>query len=293
VKETISSRGRLTTLKTVLRQAGSAWISDNAPRLGAALAFYTLFSLAPILIVAVSMAGVVFGEQNVQVAIDRHSQALLGTQGAAALQTIIQNSTSKPALGWVATTIGLLTILIGASGAFNELQDAMNVIWKVDTGSISFWRFTFLQRLSSFFLVMKTGFIFLVFMDISSAFSIPQNVFRLVLPASVLGLESLNFVVSFCLIAVLFALVFKFIPDTDVEWRDVWPAAAFTALMFTLSKLGLGFYLGHSAIATVYGPSASLAVFLVWVYSSAQILLFGAELAHAYVRNFGSRKLES
>ena len=293
MKETISSRGRLTTLKTVLRQAGSAWISDNAPRLGAALAFYTLFSLAPILIVAVSMAGVVFGEQNVQVAIDRHSQALLGTQGAAALQTIIQNSTSKPALGWVATTIGLLTILIGASGAFNELQDAMNVIWKVDTGSISFWRFTFLQRLSSFFLVMKTGFIFLVFMDISSAFSIPQNVFRLVLPASVLGLESLNFVVSFCLIAVLFALVFKFIPDTDVEWRDVWPAAAFTALMFTLSKLGLGFYLGHSAIATVYGPSASLAVFLVWVYSSAQILLFGAELAHAYVRNFGSRKLES
>jgi membrane protein len=287
--ERVSGHGHLATLRTVVEEAGAGWLSDNAPRLGAALAFYTLFSMAPILIVAVSIAGLVFGEANAQAALARQSEALIGTQGAAAIQTIIQSSANRPALGWLATTVGLVTILIGASGAFIELQDALNIIWKVDTAEIGFWRFTFLQRLSSFILVVATGLLLLIILMISASLSIAESFLRGALPASILGLESVNFVISFLLVSFLFALIFKFVPDTEVEWRDVWPAAGLTSFLFAIGKIAIGFYLGHSAVASVYGAAGSFAVFLIWVYYSAQILLFGAEISHAYCRNCGSR----
>jgi membrane protein len=290
LQETNSQRTFFQILADIFQQAGAAWIDDNAPRLGASLAFYTLFSLAPLLIVIVSIAGFVFGQQDAQVALAHQSQALIGTQGAAAIQTVIEGTSSRPALGWLATTIGLLTIFVGASGAFNELQDALNIIWKVDTSTKSFWTFTVLQRLASFLLVVATGFLLLVFLLVSAGLSAAESRLSLVLPASAFQLESINFVVSFFMISLLFALIFKFIPDTTIEWRDVWPAAALTALLFTLGKIAIGFYLGHSALVSVYGAAASLAVFLIWVYYSAQILLFGAELTHAYARNWGSRK---
>jgi len=290
LEETNPSENFSQTLAAIFKQAGAGWISDNAPRLGAALAFYTLFSLAPVLIVVLAIANFVFGEKNAQIALAHQSETFIGTQGAAAIQSIIQGAANRPTLGWLATTIGILTVLVGVSGAFNELQDSANLIWKVDTSKTSFWTFALTQRLWSFLLVVATGFLMLGFLLVSAGLSVAEKFLSEILPASTLRLEAVNFGVSFCMITIMFALIFKFVPDTRVEWRDVWPAAAFTSLLFTMGKWAIGLYLGHSALASVYGAAASLAIFLIWVYYSAQILLFGAELTHAYAYKFGSRK---
>jgi membrane protein len=283
----------LETLGAVFKQAASGWVNDNAPRLGAALAFYTLFSLAPVLVVVVSLTALVFGPRVAHADLAHQSQALIGVQGAAAIRSIIQSATNRPALGWFATTLGALTILIGVSGAFNELQDGLNLIWKVDVSKRSFWTFSIIQRLWSFLLVAATGLLALTFMIASAGLSLAEKLIGDTLPASIFVWELVNVTASFCMLTIMFALVFKFIPETKIAWFDVWPAAAFTSISFTAGKVAIGFYLGHSALASVYGAAASLVIFLIWVYFSAQILLFGAELSHAYARNFGSRKLES
>jgi membrane protein len=280
---------RLEVLVGLFRQAGAGWIADNAPRLGAALAFYSLFSLAPVVIVAVSVAGLVFEEKVAQGEIIRQFQGLMGAQGATAIETIMQ-STNRPTLGAFATTLGLLAIFAGASGAFNELQDALNTIWKVDRGTKAFWRVTGRQRFFSLGLVIATGFLLLTSLVVtavlSAAAGFVSNLFRI----STSLLESMHFVFSFGVITVLFALIFKFIPDTKISWRDVRMGAALTSLLFTVGKVVIGFYLGHSAFTSAYGAAASLVVFLIWVFYSAQILLFGAELTHVYAFKYGSRR---
>ncbi len=276
------------TLAALLRQAGAAWLADNAPRLGATLAFYTLFSLAPVLIVAVSVAGFVFGRNAAQGEIVRQFQGLMGVQGATAIETIIQ-STNRPTLGVFATILGLLAILIGASGAFNELQDALNIIWKLDRGSRGSWTVTSKQRFFSLGLVVATGFLLLASLVVTAVLSAAERFVSNLLPTSVLLLESVHIVFSFGVITVLFALIFKFIPDTAIPWRDVRMGAAVTSLLFTAGKVVIGLYLGHSALTSAYGAAASLVVFLIWIYYSAQILLFGAELTHAYALKYGSR----
>jgi membrane protein len=292
VKEVnLGGKSRVSLLEAVtalLRQAGAAWFADNAPRIGAALAFYTLFSLAPVLIVAVSVAGFVFGEKAAQGEIVRQFQGLMGTQGATAIETIIQ-STNRPALGVFATTLGLLAILVGASGAFNELQDALNMIWKVDSRTRSFWTIISRQRLFSLGLVVATGFLLLTSLVVSAALSAAERFVSNVLPISAILLESINFVFSFGVITILFVFILKFIPDASIAWRDVWMGAAVTSLLFTIGKVAIGFYLGHSALTSAYGAAASLVIFLIWIYYSAQILLFGAELTHVYALKYGSR----
>jgi membrane protein len=278
----------LEALTALLRQAGAAWLADNAPRLGAALAFYTLFSLTPVLIVAVSVAGFVFGQKAAQGEIVRQFQGLIGTQGAIAIETIIQ-STNRPALGVLATMIGLLTILVGASGAFNELQDALNTIWKVDSRTKSFWTVTFRQRFFSLGLVVATGFLLLTSLVITAALAAAERLVSNMLSLPVLLLQSMNFVFSFGMITILFALILKFIPDTTIQWRDVRIGAAVASLLFTVGKVIIGFYLGHSALTSAYGAAASLVIFLIWIYYSAQILLFGAELTRVYALKYGSR----
>jgi len=275
-------------LGALLKQAGTAWLADNAPRLGAALAFYTLFSLAPVLIVAVSVAGFVFGEKTAQAEIVRQFQGLMGTQGATAIETILQ-STNRPALGVFATMLGLLAILVGASGAFNELQDALNTIWKVDSRTKSFWTVTLRKRFFSLGLVVATGFLLLTSLFVTAALSAAERLVGNVLPMPVLLLQSLNFVFSFAVITILFAVILKFIPDTKIPWRDVRFGAAVTSLLFTVGKVIIGLYLGHSALTSAYGAAASLVIFLIWIYYSAQILLFGAELTHVYALKYGSR----
>ena len=276
------------TITALLREAGAAWFADNAPRFGAALAFYTLFSLAPVLIVALSVTGFVFGERTAQREIVRQFQGLIGAQGATAIETIIQN-TNQPALEVFATTLGLLAILVGASGAFIELQDALNTIWKVDTGTKSFWIVVLRQRVFSLGLVVATGFLLLTSLVVTAGLSAAERFASNLLPVSGLLLESINFVFSFGMITILFAIIFKFIPDTTVSWRDVRMGAAVTSLLFTVGKVLIGLYLGHSALTSVYGAAGSLAVFLIWIYFSAQILLFGAELTHVYALKYGSR----
>jgi membrane protein len=292
VKEVnLGGKSRVSLLEAVtalLRQAGAAWFADNAPRIGAALAFYTLFSLAPVLIVAVSVAGFVFGEKAAQGEIVRQFQGLMGTQGATAIETIIQ-STNRPALGVFATTLGLLAILVGASGAFNELKDALNMIWKVDSRTRSFWTIISRQRLFSLGLVVATGFLLLTSLVVSAALSAAERFVSNVLPISAILLESINFVFSFGVITILFVFILKFIPDASIAWRDVWMGAAVTSLLFTIGKVAIGFYLGHSALTSAYGAAASLVIFLIWIYYSAQILLFGAELTHVYALKYGSR----
>jgi membrane protein len=281
--------GLIRALAALLRRAGEAWIADNAPRLGAALAFYTLFSLAPVLIVTVSLAGVVFGDKAAQGEIVRQFQGLIGTQGAIAIETIIQ-STNRPALGVFATTFGVLAIFIGASGAFNELQDALDMIWKVDNRTKSFWTVTIKQRLLSLGLVLATGFLLLTSLVVTAFLSATEKYVSNLLPKLLVLLESINLVFSFCIITLLFALIFKFIPDTAIPFRDVWMGAAVTSILFTVGKVIIGFYLGHSALASAYGAAASLVIFLIWIYYSAQILLFGAELTHVYALKYGSRR---
>jgi membrane protein len=292
VRET-SSGGKsrvslLETLTALHRQAGAAWLADNAPRFGAALAFYTLFSIAPVLIVAVSVAGFVFGEKAAQGEIVRQFQGLMGTQGATAIETIIQ-STNRPALGVFTTTLGLLAIIVGASGAFNELQNALNTVWKVDSRAQSFWMVTIKQRFFSLGLVVATGFLLLTSLVVTAALSAAERYLGNLLPMSVILLESINFVFSFGMITILFALILKFIPDTTISWRDVRMGAAVTSLLFTVGKVVIGLYLGHSALTSAYGAAASLVIFLIWIYYSAQILLFGAELTHVYALKYGSR----
>jgi membrane protein len=279
----------LELLAGLFRQAGAAWITDNAPRLGAALAFYSLFSLAPVLIVAVSVAGFVFGEKIAQSEIIRQFQGLMGAQGATAIETIMQ-STNRPALGAFATALGLLAIFFGASGAFNELQDALNTIWKVDRGTRSFWRVTGRQRFFSLGLVVATGFLLLTSLVVTAVLSAAEGFVSNLVRISTILLESMHFVFSFGVITILFALIFKFIPDTDILWSDVRMGAAVTSLLFTLGKVVIGFYLGHSAFTSAYGAAASLVIFLIWIFYSAQILLFGAELTHVYAFRYGSRR---
>ena len=284
-------KSRVSFLETVgrlLRQAAAAWFVDNAPRLGAALAFYTLFSLAPVLIVAVSVSGLVFGATAAREEVIRQFQGLMGVQGATAIETIIQ-STNRPALGAFATTLSLLAILLGASGAFNELQDALNLIWKVDSSTKSFWTITSRQRFLSLGLVVATGFLLLTSLVVTACLSAAEKFVSNILPVPGIVLESINFVLSFCVITILFALIFKFIPDTRIPWRDVGLGAAVTSLLFTVGKVLIGYYLGHSALTSAYGAAASLAIFLIWIYYSALILLFGAELTYVYALNYGSR----
>jgi len=278
----------LETLTALLRQAGVAWLADNAPRFGAALAFYTLFSLAPVLVIAVSIAGIAFGEKAAQGEIVRQFQGLVGMQGATAIEAIIQ-STNGHALGMFATTFGIVAILIGASGAFNELQDALNTIWKVDSSAKGFWMVTVRQRFFSLGLVVATGFLLLTSLVVTAGLSAAERFVSNFVSMSSIFLQSINFVFSFGMITILFALIFKFIPAVTIQWRDVRMGAAVTSLLFTVGKAGIGFYLGHSNLASAYGVATSLVFFLVWIYYSAQILLFGAELTYVYALKYGSR----
>jgi len=280
--------GLVRSVMDLLNKAGTAWLVDNAPRLGAALAFYTLFSIAPVLIVAVSVAGLAFGRTAAQGEIVRQFQGLMGTQGAEAVESIIQ-STNRPALGVFATLLALLAILIGASGAFNELQDALNIIWRVDRSTKNVWTVNIKQRFLSLGLVVATGFLLLASLVLTAALSAAEKLFSNLLPISILFLESIHIVLSFVVVTVLFALILKFIPDAKIPWNDVWIGAAVASLLFTAGKVLIGVYLGHSALASAYGAAASLAIFLIWTYYSAQILLFGAELTHVYALKYGSR----
>jgi membrane protein len=272
----------------MLKEALRDWNEDNAPRLGAALSYYTIFSIAPLLLISIAAAGLVFGAEAAQGRVVAQVQGLIGRTAAEAIQGMIENA-RKPGQGVLATVLGFATLLFGAGGAFNELRAALDVVWEIPPrkggGVLAMVR----ERLASFAMVLVVGFLLLVSLVLSagiSAFEVKGT-----FPGSGLVLQVVNNGVSLAVITVLFALIFKYLPDAHppVAWKDIWIGAFITAALFTLGKYAIGLYLGRSAVGSAYGAAGSLVLLLVWVYYSAQILFFGAELTQVYARRHGSR----
>src|SRR6476646_335489 len=270
------------------KEAGSDWIHDRAPRLGAALAYYTVFSLVPFLVVVIAGIGLVFGEEASQSAILSQIAELVGEQTAAAIKDMIQRA-NQPSTGIFATAVAVATLLIGASGVFGQLQDALNTVWGVEPKEgRGVWGFI-KDRFLSFVAVLGTGFLLLVSLIFSSALAAFGKWFGGLLPLPEAVLQLMNFAFSFLVVTGLFALIFKVLPDAKVAWRDVWIGAALTSALFTIGKFALGVYLGKSNVASAYGATGSLVLVLLWVYYSAQILLYGAEFTQVYANRVGER----
>lgn len=277
------------SLGSIFGKAVSGWWNDNVPRLGASLAYYALFSLAPILIVAISIGGLVFGEEAVRGQIVGQIQGLVGRDGATAVQAMLEGA-SKPSSSWTATAAGTITFFLGATGSFLELQTSLNTIWRVTPKpGGNFFRMLVLQRLISFGLVVALGFLLLTSLVVSTALAAIHTYMGHAFPGVLVVWEALNVVVSLSVITLLFAMIYKVLPDVQLAWRDVWVGALVTAGLFTIGKLVIGLYLGTTSVASTYGAAGSVVVILVWVYYSAQVILLGAEFTREWVDAFGRR----
>jgi membrane protein len=288
---TLSARPRLSlaALGTIFRRALAGWWKDDVPRLGASLAYYTLFALAPILVVAIAIGGLIFGAEAVRGEVVGQIKGLIGRGGAEAIQSMLEGA-SKPSSSIAATVAGIITFFLGATGAFLELQTALNTIWRVKPKSDgSFWRMLVMQRIISFGLVVALGFLLVTSLLVSAALAAVHTYMGTAFPGVVVLWEALNVVVSLGVITLLFAMIYKVLPDLKLAWSDVWIGALVTAGLFTVGKLVIGLYLGTTSIASTYGAAGSVVVILVWVYYSAQIILLGAEFTRAYVDEFGRR----
>ena len=285
-------RLRSTEIGGLLKQTVNAWIDDNAPRLGASLAFYTLLSLAPVLIVVVAVAALAFGQKAAQGQLIWEIQDLVGTEGAKAIQGLIQ-SAYKPAAGTTATVLGILTLAFGASAVMVELRDALNIIWHVPAAAAfsSFHSFLRLikERFYLFGLVLGVGFLLLVSLALNAAIAALGSLFGSLLPAPESALHVAIFVISFLVTTFLFAAIYKFLPDVQLKWGDVIVGACFTSFLFTIGKQLIGIYLGKASFGSTYGAAGSLVIVLVWVYYSAQLFFLGAEFTKIYTETFGSR----
>jgi membrane protein len=272
----------------LLKKTYTDWSRDKAPRMGAALAYYTIFSLAPLLVIAIAIAGFVFGREAVEGRITYQIQGLVGSESARAVQTMIQ-SAHKPAHGVIATLFGVVILLVGASGVFTEMQDALNSIWKVDTTSkTGIWNML-KYRFLSFGMVLGIGFLLLVSLLLSAALAAVTTYASEILPIPPAALHAVDFLFSVLFIAALMALIFKFLPDAKIAWGDVWVGAALTSLLFTAGKFLIGFYIGKSVTMSAYGAAGSVVIMLTWIYYSAQLLYFGAEFTHVYSKEYGSQ----
>jgi membrane protein len=269
----------------VLKRAFAGWWDDNVPRLGASLAYYTLFALSPVLLVATSIAGLVFGPDAVRGEIVGQIQGLVGRQGAEAVQAMLE-SAARPSSSIPATIVGLVTFFLGATGAFLELQTALNAIWRVKPRPGVSVRAFLVQRLISFGLVVGVGFLLLVSLLVSAALSALNRYLGHIFPALTAVWEAANVLVSLFVITLLFAMIYKVLPDVRLRWRDVWIGALVTAGFFSIGKQLIGLYLGTSSVASSYGAAGSVVVLLVWVYYSAQVVLLGAEFTRFYVERF-------
>jgi membrane protein len=279
---------RAKSIAGILKQTASDWLDDKAPRLAASLALYTLLSLAPLLILAVSIAGLLFGEEAARGQIAQQLSGILGDKGAVAVQAILANA-KAPSSGILGTVVGLGIALFGASGVFGELQGTLNAIWDVDSKpGRGIWGFV-RDRFFSFALVLGVAFLLLVSLVVSAGLAVIGAYFSHTLPGGDEVWQVLNFAISLGVTTLLFALIYKVVPDVTIQWRDVWVGATATAMLFTLGKFLIGLYVGRSTVASPFGAAGSVVALVVWVYYSAQILFFGAELTQVYARQHGSR----
>lgn len=282
----------LSNLPNLLKWTYQDWKADNASRLAAALAYYTIFSLGPLLIIVIAVTGLVWQKQAVQTQVMNQVQGLVGAKGATFVSDLL-TSASNPARGIIATILGIITLIFGALGAFNELHNSLNTIWNVKEeqtkGFLQSIKKVIFDRLLSFAMILGIGFLLLVSLVISAGLSAVQTTLGNAFPLSELVSQLINLVISIGVITILFALIFKFLPDAEIAWRDVWLGAFVTAIFFSLGKTLIGLYLGNSAIASSFGAAGALVLLLVWIYYSAQILFFGAEFTQVYANKFGSK----
>jgi membrane protein len=273
----------------LIKKSVLAWVDDYAPSMGAAIAYYTLFSIAPLLIIVIAVAGLVFGPEAAQGAIVGQLQGLIGMEGAIAVQALLK-SVNQPTQSIVATAISSVTLLIGATTVVAELQSALDRIWRVPvpaggSGILNLLR----TRLLSFGLVLGLGFLLLVSLVVSAALAAFGKWWNGLSGSEEVFLHVLNFIVSFAITTSLFAMIYKFMPRARIHWHDVWIGAAVSALLFEIGKFLIGLYLGKSSVASGFGAAGSLIVLLVWVYFSAQIFLLGAEFTWVYSHRQGSK----
>jgi len=288
LNDTRSMARRLRGTWRLLLAAGKAWVDDHCSRMGAALAYYTLFSIAPLLLIVVSVAGLVFGEEAARGELYDQLVGLLGSANAGTVQAMLE-SLNRPTQGLIGASIGAATMAVGATTVFAELRGAMDHIWRAPIAPAS-GVFSWLRvRLVSMGLVLGSGFLLIVSLIVSAALSALNRWAAPWFGEDVLMAASvLNLVIGFGFVTALFAMLYKWLPHVQLAWRDVWIGAAVTATLFTLGKSLIGLYLGRSGVASVFGAAASLVVLMLWVYFSAQIFLFGAEITSVYAHRHGS-----
>lgn len=266
-----------------LRQTGSEFFEDKVPRLSAALAYYSIFSLAPLLLIAVSIAGIFFGDDAASGVLDDQLRSSMGDTAAAAVQEMLAN-TRKPSDNLWASLMGLTLLVIGAGGVFGQLQDALNTVWGIAARPGRGLKGIIKDRFLSFSMVFGIGFLLLTSLLLSAFLQAASDTIARVLPLSPLFWTTLSGAISFIVVAALFAAILKVLPDARIAWRDVTEGAVFTALLFSIGKFALGWYLGREATSSSYGSAGSLVLILLWVYYSATILLLGAEFTQVNAR---------
>lgn len=275
----------------MLLQTAKSWLGDYAPSMGAALAYYTLFSLAPLMLIVISVGGLVFGEEAARGEIEVQLRSLMGDGGARAVQDLLA-SVRTPVESSLATGLGVVLLVFGATTVFAELQDALDRIWRAPTHhQPSGWFSLVRTRLLSFGMILAIGFLLIVSLVFNAALATIGRWAEPVFGGWYLLAMVTNSAVVFAMVSTMFALIYKLIPRARVEWKDVWIGALFTAMLFSVGKYLIGLYIGRSGVVTGFGAAGSLVMILLWVYYSAQIFLIGAEFTWVYANTFGSRRL--
>lgn len=273
------------TVWGLLKETADEWFDDQASELAAALAFYTVFSLAPMLIILIAIASTILGGEAIRQTIISQFSDYVGYKGAKIIAVILEQARQKSNL---ATAVGLGTLLFGATAVFTELQDALNSIWEIRVKPGNFVKMFFRKRLMSFLMILGIGVLLLASLMVSAGLAAAVAYLGEALPAASYVLELAQFTVSFTVITVLFAAIYKVLPDVKIQWSDVWIGAAVTSLLFTIGKTVIGVYLVRSTVGSAYGAAGSFVILLVWVYYSAQVFFLGAEFTQVYARWRGS-----
>lgn len=274
--------------KTV-RQVVTNWGVHRCSAHSAALAFYTIFSLAPVLVVVITLAGAVWGEEAVRGQIFDEFKGLMGPDAALLVQEVLKSAAHRQASGWIPAVVGIVTLLLGATAIFGQLQDAINTVWAVEPKPGAPLTTLLRKRLHSFALVIGIGFLLAVSLILSAALTGFSRYLERRLELPVDFLQVANFIVSFIVITLLFAMTYRILPDVKIEWRDVWLGSLLTSLLFVIGKTLIGLYLGRTGVASAYGAAGSLVVILLWVYYSALIFFFGAEFTRVHSRQFRTK----
>lgn len=276
-------------MKKLLLESIAAWIQHRATSKAAALAFYTLFSMTPILMLAIAIAGFFFGVEAARGEIIGQIQGLVGSNGAQAIQALLA-AAKNPVSGLMATVAAVVLLIVGATSVFSELKDSLDEMWGVVRPHTSAFFAVLRARFLSFSLVLALALLLLISLVVSAALAMLEHFVGGMWQSSYWIFSVLSSFVSFAVIAILFASIYKMLPDAPLSWRDVWIGAVFTALLFSLGKYLIGLYLGNSGVASSFGAAGSLIALLLWVYYSALIFFFGAEFTRQYALHFGSRK---